>query len=157
MKRFMRNARLLWRAESMLGAQRVSTLVRRSWLMALTAFVMALGITMLNFAAFLAAAPRLGEVGAALTIGLADLAVAVGLIVLVQTWPTGSQMSAIMQVRDLALEELEADVAGVERVLANTSAELRQVVAHPFGSIAPAALMSLTKSVLATLRSVPRE
>ena len=60
--------------------------------------------------------------------------------------PTGAQVSAILEVRDVALEGLEADVAGIE-----------QLVRHPFASIAPAALTSLTKSILTTLRSVPKE
>ena len=157
MKRMMRNARLLWRAETMLGAQRVAALAQRSSLMALSALMAAFGVAMLNLAAYLAFAPAWGDVRAALAIGGADFVIAIGLVVVMRVWPTGADVAAIEQVRDLALEELEADVARIEGVLASKGAELRQFVSHPFGSLAPGALLALTKTILTTLRSPSRE
>jgi hypothetical protein len=157
MKRMMRNARLLWRAETMLGAQRVAALAQRSSVMALSALMAAFGVAMLNLAAFLAFAPEWGDVRAAFAIAGADFLIAIGLIVLLRVWPTGAHVAAIVQVRDLALEELESDVARIEGVLANKGAELRHFVSHPIGSLAPGALLALTKSILTTLRTPRRE
>jgi amino acid transporter len=153
MKRVARSLHILWRAESMLGTIRVSALLKQVGMLAFAALVGVFGVAMLDVAAFFALLPQWGHSGAALAVALGDFVLAIVVVVLAQFVKPGADVQMLSEVRDMALEDLEAEVAGVESAFVQARKEMLDMVRHPLSALAPGVLVPLLKSVVSGLRA----
>ena len=153
MKRFARSLHILWRAESLLGTIRVSALMKQVGMLAFAALVGVFGVAMLDVAAFFALLPQWGHSGAALAVALGDFVCAMVVVVLAQSVKPGAEVQMLTEVRDMALEDLEAEVAGIETVFVQARKDVMDMVRHPLSAFAPGLLVPLLKSVVSGLRA----
>ena len=153
MRRIVRHIRILWRSESLLTELRIAAATRKAALLICAALVAAFALGMLNFAAFLALQPLWGAPLAALSVALADLVGAGVLLVYAQSSKAGAETTMLREVRDLALQDLEAEAAGFEAELGKARDQVKDLVQHPLGSIAPSIVLPLLKSVIGALRT----
>ncbi len=153
MKRVARSLRILWRAESQLGAIRVAGLMKKAGMLAFAALVGVFGVAMLDIAAFFALLPQWGYSGAALAVALGNFVLAIVVFVLAQAVKPGVEVQMLSEVRDMALEDLEAEVAGVETAIVHARKEILDLVRHPLSALAPGVLLPLLKSVVSGLRA----
>ena len=153
MNRVIRSARILWRAESMLGSLRLAGMLKKAGLFAVAALVGVFGIVMLDLAAFFALAPEWGQSGAALIVAAGDFLLAGVIVFISQRVGPGAETQMLTEVRDMALEDLEAEAAGLETAWVHARREFLDRVRHPLATLAPGVLMPLLKSLLAGLRA----
>lgn len=153
MKRIARSLRVLWRAESLLGTMRLAGMAKKAGVLAFAGLVAVFGIAMLDLAAFFALTPRFGEAGAALAVGLGNLGLALLGVLVAQSIKPGAEAEMVIEMRDLALEDLEAEMAALEDTVGRARKELTDMVRHPFSSLAPSLLAPTLKSVVSSLRA----
>lgn len=153
MKRIARSIKVLWRAESLLGTIRLSGMAKKAGVLAFTGCIGIFGIAMLDLAAFFALTPRFGEAGAALIVGLVDIALAVAGIVVAQSIKPGVEADMVIEMRDMALADLEAEVAMLEDSVGRARKEITDLVRHPLASLAPGLLVPALRSVISSLRA----
>lgn len=153
MKRVARSLRILWRAESQLGTIRIAGLMKKAGMLAFAALVGVFGVAMLDVAAFFALLPQWGHTGAALAVALGDFVLAIVVVVLAQSVKPGAEVEMLSEVRDMALEDLEAEVEGVETAFVHARKEMLEMVRHPLSALAPGVLLPLLKSIVSGLRA----
>ena len=153
MRRIIRHIRILWRTESLLTELRIAVVTKKVALLVCAGLVGAFALAMVNFAMFFALQPIWGAAVAALAVAFADLVAAGLLLVLAQSTKPGLEAQMLREVRDLALQDLEAEAAGIEAELASARDQVKDLVQHPLGAIAPAIVVPLVKSIIGGLRS----
>ena len=153
MKRIARSLHNLWRAESLLGTIRLAGLMKKAGLVGFAVLVAVFGVAMLDVAAYFALVPRWGQSGAALAVGLGNFVVALALLAIAQSVKPGAETDMLIEVRDMALADLEAEVAAMEDVVTRARKDLHEIVRHPFSSLAPGVLLPVLRSVVGSLRS----
>ena len=153
MKRVARSLHILWRAESLLGTIRVTALMKQVGMLAFAALVGVFGVAMLDVAAFFALLPQWGHSGAALAVALGNFVLAIVVALVARSVKPGADVQMLSEVRDMALEDLEAEVAGVETAFVQARKEMLEMVRHPLSALAPGLLAPLLKSIVAGLRA----
>lgn len=153
MKRIVKSLKILWRAESLLGTLRLAVAIRKTSVLAFAGLVGVFGVAMLDVSAFFALTPRLGQAGAALAVGLADIAMAFAGVLVAQSMKPGAELDMVIEMRDMALADLEAEAAALEQSVVHARRELVDLVRHPFTSLAPDLILPTIRSALASLRS----
>lgn len=153
MKRIARSLKVLWRAESLLGTLRLQGMLKKAGVLAFAGLIGVFGIAMLDLAAFFALSPRFGQAGAALAVGLADIGLAVLAALLAQSIKPGAEAELVVEMRDLALTDLEEEVAALEQTVERARREITDLVRHPLGALAPGLLVPTLKSVITSLRA----
>jgi hypothetical protein len=130
-----------------------SVSLKQVGMLAFAALVGVFGVAMLDVAAFFALLPQWGHSGAALAVALGDFVLAIVVVVLAQFVKPGAEVQMLSEVRDMALEDLEAEVAGVESAFVQARKEMLDMVRHPLSALAPGVLVPLLKSVVSGLRA----
>lgn len=153
MKRIARSLKVLWRAESLLGTLRLQGMMKKAGMLAFAGLVGVFGIAMLDLAAFFALTPRFGQAGAAMTVGLADIVLAIVAALLAQSIKPGAEADVVIEMRDMALTDLEEEVAVLEHTVDRARREITDLVRHPLSSLAPGLLVPTLKSVIMSLRA----
>jgi len=160
MQTVVRNFRVLWRAERLMAEMRLRVLVNQMGLLAVAALIAMFALAMANFAAYLFLAPRTGPVGAALLVALGDIVIAVILVVVARGLRPGPEIAMVEEVRDMALEELEAEAEAVQGELRELRNEIEGVAQsavsfarNPLSAIGPDLIVSLLTSLTKLLRS----
>jgi hypothetical protein len=136
----------------MLGTQRITALAGKSQLVLLSSLIGGLGVAMLDLAAFVAMRPSLGDVGAATAVGVVDLVIAGALVAWARLSPS-AHLDAVVQVRDMAMEDMEMQIES----LLGARADLERLVRHPLEAVTPGVVAALTKSILGNLRRNEQE
>jgi hypothetical protein len=153
MKRIARSIKVLWRAESLLGTIRLSGLMKKAGMLAFAGCLAIFGVAMLDVSAFFALTPRFGQAGAALIVGLVDIALAIAGMVVAQSIKPGAEADMVIEMRDMALADLEAEVAVLEESVGRARKEITDLVRHPLTSLAPSLLVPTLRSVISSLRA----
>ena len=155
MDSLVRNLRVLWRAESIIADIRLRQMVARSGLRSAAALLGAFSFLMGNLSAFFALQQSLGPVWASALIGLVNLVLAIILLIIAERSRPGREMELALEVRDTALQALEADAQVVQSQLADLRDEVRGVrqaivgfVRHPLDSVLPSMLVPLAGAVI---------
>ena len=150
-----RNLRILWRAESIIADIRVRQMMTRSSLRGVAALLGVFAFLMGNLSLFFALQQAWGPIWAAALIGLANLLLAVVLLVIAQRSKPGREMELALEVRNTALQALETDAQAIQQQLAEFRDEVRGVreavvgfVRHPLDSVLPSLLVPLAGAVL---------
>jgi hypothetical protein len=107
---------------------------------------------MLNIAAFLALEAHLSAPIAALIVALANLALAAVLVSMAGRMNADAELGPITEVRDLALEDLEAEMQGVATEARDVANSVRSLARDPFGAAGVSAIGPLLSFLIKTLR-----
>ena len=145
--RSIRSLKLLWRSERMLAEQQLKIATGRLVLVAVSALVGLFGLGTLDFAAFFAIEPHWGAAGAALTVGLVNLALAAAVIVYAGTLKPGPELEMVKETRDMALDDLEGEAAMVEAELRELHGRALRLVENPVEALLPAVVRPFAGSL----------
>ncbi|MFC1455958.1 phage holin family protein [Microvirga arabica] len=155
MDNLVRNLRVLWRAESIIADIRFRQMMTRSSLRGIAALLGAFAFLMGNLALFFALEQAWGTIWAAVLIGLANLLLAIILLVVAERSKPGREMELALEVRNMALQSLETDAQAIQQQLSDFRNEVRGVreavvgfVRHPLDSVLPGMLVPLAGAVI---------
>ena len=143
-----RHLRILWRAERVIAETRLRVLLRRSILYALAGLIAVFGLGMLDVAAFLFLEAQWGPIWAALAAALGDFVIAAVIVGIALATRPGAEMTGALELRDISVEGLEAELAPLQEQFAWFSRAARD----PLNSMLPAILVPLITSVVRSLR-----
>lgn len=150
--RITRNAHVALRAERAIASRRIAVMRGQTALMAAAGAVAVIGVAMLNVALFLWLEPGQGGPGAAAIAAGVDVALA-ALVALVATRMSAeAELAPLVEVRDLALEEIEADLSEAAGEARQAAADLRRMAADPLGAGAASLLGPALSMLIKTMR-----
>lgn len=159
MDNLVRNLRVLWRAESIIADIRLRQMMARSGLRGTAALLGVFAYLMGNLAVFFALQQSWGSIWAAASIALANLALAIVLLVVAERSKPGREMDLALEVRNTALQALEADAQVIQDQLSDLRDEVRGVrqaivgfVRHPLDAVLPSMLVPLAGAVIKGLK-----
>jgi hypothetical protein len=159
METLVRDLHLLWRAESIVADIQFRELMRRSEIRAFAALCAIFSLLMLNLAGFFGFQQWWGSVWAAVAMSAVDLIVAAVLLMLSGTTKAGHNLELARDVRQAALELLEAhaqvaqrEVSALHEEVCRFRAALAGLAHNPLDTILPAIVVPLTRALLKALR-----
>jgi hypothetical protein len=135
MDSFRKALRALFRADAVIAAIWLNIAVQRAILAALATLIAVFGLSMLNFAGYLALEPLIGDTRAALSIGIFDIFLAFILLVIATRTKPSRELKLAQELRENAIEQLIS--------LAN----------HPLDLASHALITPLIHSIIKGLRS----
>jgi hypothetical protein len=144
----VRHLRILWRAERIIAETRLRIMLRRSMLYALAGLIAVFGLGMLNVAAFLILESHWGPVWASLIAALGDFVIVVVVVLIALAIRPGPEMTAALELRDISVDGLEAELAPLQERFAWLSRAARD----PLDTVLPAILVPLITSIIRSLR-----
>ena len=156
MSAITRNIQLLWRTERVLAEARLKLATRKLILGVVAGIACLFAWGMLNIAGFFALEPIVDKGWAAFIIGAIDILIAVLLGTFAQNLAPAPEEDMVREVRDLALDQIGAEVEDVQTKLVQmrddiegVHANITQFVNRPMDILSPAmigpALMAITK------------
>lgn len=155
----VRNLRVLWRAESIIADIRFRQMLTRSSLKGAAALLGLFAYVMGSLAVFFALDQTLGSIWAAAVIALGNLVVAIGLLMIAEKSKPGREMELALEVRNSAIQALEADAEAIQEQLTELRDEVRGMkqavvgfVRHPIDSVLPSMLVPLAGAVIKNLK-----
>ncbi|WP_068113338.1 hypothetical protein [Tropicimonas marinistellae] len=150
--RIGRNVTIAMRAERIIARRRLAVLRSQSGLMAFAALIAGIGVVMLNLGAFFWIADSLGNAAAGCVIALANFVIAALLAMQAARMSVEKELEPVIEVRDLAVEDIEAEVAGVLSEAGELAENVRRIARDPFGATLPSLLAPLLSVLLKSLR-----
>jgi hypothetical protein len=160
MDRLIRNLHVLWRAEMLISSVKLRLALKRGTLLAFAGLAGFFCLAMLNVAGFFVLQAGMGAVVAALLVAAADFLIAVAALFLAQGVKAGPELALAKEVRQAAMEELEAEIAAVQaeiRAFRDQFASMKEAtksfVRHPIDSAVQAMILPLVKSIIKSHRS----
>ncbi len=111
MEKLSRGLKALARADTLIVTIWLAVAAKRGVLVALAALIAALGCGMLDAAGYLALEPRLGALGAAACVAVADFLIAAILLFAAFAVRPGRDLELALELRDNAVEQLAAMAA----------------------------------------------
>lgn len=155
MSRATKNLSLLLRCERLIASRRIAIARQQTLTAAFAAVAAGIGLVMINVAAFFALAQALGQPGAALIVGVANFALAVGLFLLSSRFSAETELAPVIEMRDAAMSELEAEIEGTLDEVKDAVGGLRRLTRDPLGGIAQELLVPLLTGLVQSLRHDP--
>jgi hypothetical protein len=148
MDNFIKNLRILWRADSAIAEIKFRYALTRSGLHAVAALIAIIGLVMLELAAYFALADRWGAISAAATLGLANFAFAGLLVLIAARQRPDRELELANEIHNSAMEALQDDA----RLLQAEVSAFGRMVRHPFDSALPALIVPLATLLMNMLR-----
>ncbi|MEJ2435706.1 MAG: phage holin family protein [Pseudolabrys sp.] len=148
MQSVFRHLRILWRAERVIAETRLRVLLRRSMLYGFAGLVALFGLGMLNVAAYLFLARHWGPEWAAAATALGDFVIALAVLLIALAIRPGPELPAAVELRDMSMQELEAELAPLQ----DRVAWLSRATRDPFETVLPTLLIPLITSIMRGLR-----
>ena len=146
-----RNINIAMRAERLMARRRFSVLQRQTALLALAGLIAGIGVVMLNVGVFFWLSAPLGKAAAGAVLAGVNFALAVALAMFAGRINVEAELQPAMEVRDLALEDIESEVGEALAEARELAEDVRRMARNPLGSIAPGligpALSILSKSL----------
>lgn len=152
MKRFSRNLSIILRAERLIARRQLAVMRRQIGLLAFAGLVAALGVVMLNVAAYLGLNKSIEPWAAALIVGAVNLGCAGALALWAGRMSAKSDVAPVTELRDMALEDLEQEIDATKDELVQIIADLRALRRDPLGAATSHLLLPLITSLLGQLR-----
>jgi len=160
----IRDFQLLRRADTLIGKIWLDAMVRRISLMAFAGLVAAFGFGMANAAGFYALQVSVGSVLAATIVAIVDLAVSATVMLVARNTRPGPDIELARDVRQMAVEFIEADARDLKLAVDTLSRELREAretlvafVHNPLDTAAQRLLVPAAISIIRGLRSRKQE
>lgn len=147
MTRISRNLTALYRTETLIARRRLSVMRRQAILFAAAGLAGLAALVLLNMALYFALAQRLGPAPAAALLALANLGLAGGLALIATRASAEPEIAPALELRDLALDELHADIDELGADMRAISDHLKAARADPLGSLVAMLLPLLTDAL----------
>ncbi len=106
---FVRDVRLLQKADSLIGRIWLNSMARRFGLFAFAGLIAIFGLGMTNVAGFYALQSSMGPVWAAVLIAIGDFVLAVIVMLMGRSSQPGPEIDLAFDVRKMAIEAIQAD------------------------------------------------
>lgn len=156
----VRDLQLLRKADSLIGKIWITVIARRFGLVAFAALISAFGLAMANVAALYALQAPLGSVGAAASVAAGDLAIAALVLLLARRCAPGPELQLALDVRQMAIEAIQADAGDLKRTIDTLTGEIREAkqtivgfVHNPLDTAAQKLLIPAAISIVRGLRA----
>lgn len=147
MEHFARSLKVAWQAEHLLRKNEFRLGAQKLQLNALAGLVAVFGLVMLSLAVFFALVPYWGQALAALTVGGIDLVLAGVLAAYAGALKPAAEVEMVKEVRDMALSDLEEEIALAEAELVALRGDVRKFIRHPLDTLLPGAIGPLLGAV----------
>jgi len=151
MERFPHSLKILWRTERLITERQLQLGARRIQLNALAALIALFGFILVSIGAYFALVPSLGQSGAAFAVGCADFALAALLFLYAQSLQPSPEMAMVREMRDIALGDLQEEIALAQAELMAVQKEVRSFIRHPLDALLPGSLGSLLNGAVSLL------
>jgi len=146
--RVFRHVRVLLHVELTIAAARVRVTMHRSIFYALAGLIALFGIGMLNVAAFFAGEAHWGPVGAAVAVAVGDFFLALIVTGVALAVGPGADLDAAVELRQAALDGIDAELAASQEPLAWLSRAAR----NPIDTALPVVMIPLITAIVRGLR-----
>lgn len=153
MKRIVRNASIILRTEGLITQRRLAVARKQLMLMAFAGLIAVLGLVMLNIAAYQALQTGLGAPMAALIVALVNFVLAGGLMLWASKANADTEISAVTEVRDMAVADLESELDEMKDEATAIIEDLRGMRRDPLGAMTSSLFLPLLSAILKNLRS----
>ena len=157
MEHLIRSLNVFWRSERLLADYQLKQATQRIQLNALAALVAVFGLVMLSIAAFFAIVPYWGHALAALTVGGADLMLAMVLILYARSLRPTPEVEMVREVRNMAVSDIEEEIALVEAEIVTIKDGIKNFMHHPVDMLLPGAIGPLLSAVVKGLGSTKKK
>ena len=147
MEHLVRSLKLAWRSERMLRQNELRLAMQKIQFNALAGLVALFGLVMLSLAVFFALVPHWGQALSALTVGGVDLVLAIVLIAYAGSLKPPAEVEIVKEVRDMALGDVEEELALAEAELISLKDEVHNFVRNPLDTLLPVAIGPLIGAV----------
>lgn len=147
MSRISKNLSIVLHTERLIARRRLAMLRNQTGLIAFAGFTAGLGLIMIDVAAFLALRDHMSPQAAALIIALANLAFAAFLASAASRLNVETELKPVIELRDAAIADLEADVQGAAEEAHELAENVRQIARDPLGSLLPALIGPLLSAL----------
>ena len=153
MERIAHSLKLFWRSERLIRRNELRLNIKKVQLTAIAAFVAIFGLVMLSLAAFFVLEPLWGKAMSALAVAGFDLALATVLVVTASRLKPAAEVELVREARDLALANIEQEVAAANVELQALRKDIRHFVRHPLESLLPGMIAPLVREVADGLKA----
>ena len=140
MNRISRNVHIVFRAERIIARRQMAVLVNKMSTMAFAGLVAGIGVIMINVAAFYWLAESMTNAQAALIVAVVNIVMAILLALIASRMNVDRELEPVTEVRDLALEDIEAELATVVEEAREVADNVRSIARDPLGTVGPALL-----------------
>lgn len=141
--RIIRNVNMALRAERIMSRRRFAMLRSQTGYLAFAGLVGGIGLVMLNVGGFFWLAQSTGNAAAALIVAAANFLLAILLAFHASRLNIEGELEPVREVRDLAIEEIEAEVEEALGELTDVAENVRKMAKDPFGSAVQSVLPQL--------------
>lgn len=152
MNRISRNISIIFKAERLIAQRRLAVMIRQTGFMAAAGIAAAIGLVLLNVAAYIALSQSIDPALAALLVALGNFFIAILLMLIAKKSNDDSEIVAVSEVRDIAMEDLELELNAAGEELKATAQNLRSMAKDPLGTIAPGLISALANALLKQFR-----
>ena len=150
--RIGRNAHIALRAERVIARRRLAVIRRQTGFVAFAGIVAGIGVVMVNVAIFFWLSESMGKAGAGAVLAVANFGLAAILAIAASRMSAEPELEPVIELRDLAMEDIEAELAdglAEARVLAEN---VRRIAADPLGTAGPALLGPILSVLIKSLK-----
>jgi len=151
MEHIVRSLKTVWRTERILGKNEFRLVVKKLQLNLLAGVVALFGLVMLSLALFFTLVPHWGQALSALAVGGLELVIAVVLISYSGSLSSPVELEMVREMRDMALQDVEEEVALAQAELVSLKEELHRFIRNPVDSLLPALIGPLLSAVTRAL------
>lgn len=156
----VRDLQVLGKADSLIGRIWLNVMARRFGLFALAGLVAVFGLGMANGAGFYGLEQSWGPVWAAAIVAVADLIIALIIVLLGRSIRPGPEIELAFAVRRMAVEAIQTDTRDIKLTVDSLGQQIRQtkdavagLVQHPLDTAAEHLLVPAVLSIVKGLRS----
>jgi hypothetical protein len=132
--RISRNLSVVYKTESLIARRRFAVVQSQTALMLLAGAMAVLGVVFVNIAVYLVLSERISSAGAAGVLAVGNLVLAALIVSIAGRMSVDREIAPVVELRDLALAELEADINGATREAREVVASVKDLRRDPFGS-----------------------
>lgn len=152
MSRISRNISIILRSERLIAQRRMAVLRRQTGMMAAAGIAAGLGLVMLNVAAFFALVEHLSQPLSAFIIALVNIAIAVILVSTANKQSAETEVTAVAEVRDLAMEDLELEVQEATTEVKVLAQSVHNMARDPLSMFAPGLISAVVAALVKNLK-----
>lgn len=151
MEHIVRSLKMVWRTERIIGQNEFRLMAKKMQLNLLAGVVALFGLVMLSLALFFTLVPYWGHALSALAVAGVELVIVVVLIIYSGSLTVPVEMEMVREMRDMALEDVEEEVALAQAELVALKEEVHRFVRNPVDSLLPALIGPLLSAVTRAL------
>jgi hypothetical protein len=155
-----RDLQVLWKADSLIGRIWLNVMARRFGLFALAGLVAVFGLGMANVAGFYGLQQSWGPVWAAAIVAIADLVLALIIVLAGRSVQPGPEIELAFDVRKMAIDAIQADAGDLKNTVGSLGQQIRQTrdtiagfAQHPLNAATEQLLVPAVLSILRGLRA----